>query len=762
LFDGVDDYAVNNNLAAILAGDFSIGLYMKDFTVAGYFMSANGASSFLLWVNSSTVLLIGNATGWAQFTVNYSTAKHYLAVHNTALTGLARFQLYIDGVLQVPYTTAGSYLQPTNTGPFNIGRRTTGVSYTGIKAWDMSFYTGIKTYAQVIAHDRTGLVGGYYCSEEAGTIGYDWSGNGNHLTLTNITAATFHAADTSVNYSGPNELGNTSYGNNLLAITNDLTSATWIKTDLTATLDNSDLPSGVVGATGFVITEDTASAFRAISCSTAAGDVADTYTASAYLKAGTASLARIMVSDAASNGVGVNIDLSTGLLGNTTSLGTTWKILATSVSSIGSGWYRLIMTYSRPASSAGNASIAMLGTNSTVWSPGYVGTSKTIRVASPTITRTSTALPYSANASTTAFLSSIVIPRNEASPTLDCTGNTLGFAGPIMLPGVMEVPCITGDGVSASVNLGTPILPSTADFSATLYYYHLANNTTRQWVLTQWTSATANRFSIMANSNGGGGTAGALEVVWNGVSVNTLGAFVAATWHRIDIVRSGTNIVTTVTPIGGSASINTMPSVGTVLQVSTELLDKAGASFPNSGAIAGFAVTTSGKTYYPLFDQCGPGSSNTNRDFYIMCSDGTAVAVASGIINGTVSTMFAARCPYAQDWCINNGGGIAANGSFVPGKVASANDAAGNAKTLSVGKHGNPYSRLLQDYWNAPSLVNIGSTSADKYAPGYDVQNESVVDTRFRRTKTDGDDRYLAARTALTGTDKTNAQAYVA
>jgi len=56
-------------------------------------------------------------------------------------------------------------------------------------------------------YDTTNLLGAWWCEEESGTTGYDWSGNGRHLTLTNITQATFHAADTGVSYSDANVRG---------------------------------------------------------------------------------------------------------------------------------------------------------------------------------------------------------------------------------------------------------------------------------------------------------------------------------------------------------------------------------------------------------------------------------------------------------------------------------------------------------------------------------------------------------------------------
>ncbi len=164
------------------------------------------------------------------------------------------------------------------------------------------------------------------------------------------------------------------------------------------------------------------------------------------------------------------------------------------------------------------------------------------------------------------------------------------------------------------------------------------------------------------------------------------------------------------------------------------------------------SILLSDGTNLPLQD--GPGSSNTNRTCYNV--DGTGRHAT--LTNGTVATMWAGRLNTVRDWCLENGGGIAVNGAFIPGRIGSSLDAAGNAKTLAAGEHRNPFSRFDPNNWSAPSLVNIGSTASDAYAPSgmAGVQAESVADTRFASQK-----RYAAFRVAQTGADKTNAEDYV-
>jgi hypothetical protein len=335
---------------------------------------------------------------------------------------------------------------------------------------------------------------------------------------------------------------------------------------------------------------------------------------------------------------------------------------------------------------------------------------------------------------------SVVIPRNEADISQDAAGGALQFAGPVKLPGVMEVPCVMGDGTNAYVDAGAAYIPTTADFVITCKYQHVDASAFRT-VIAQGNESFALLTSISGN-----------------MQLFAAGAYrgselaISAGWHDIEITRVG-NLFTL--SLDGATTSATVAAA--IAAETTKLLRRWDSAWFSNGSIVDFRITTGGvTTTFPL--QEGPGSSNTNRNIHFVKSDGTGGVVTNAIVNGTVSNIWANRTNAVRDHCIENGGGIAANGAFVPGIPGSANDAAGNAKTLEAGKHGNPYSRLLQNHFSAPSLVNIGSTSADKYAPGYDVQAETTADTRARRTAASGDDRYLAFREALTGSELSNVE----
>jgi len=342
---------------------------------------------------------------------------------------------------------------------------------------------------------------------------------------------------------------------------------------------------------------------------------------------------------------------------------------------------------------------------------------------------------------------STVISRNESSPTLDCAGNALQYAGPIGLPATVDVPCITGDGAVVGVDLGSQIIPNSGDFSLSLNAYIPSSPSDYAIILAQvdgvaWASA----FSVFYYPGSskwrvsyGSYSTQAVDFVPNNNA-----------WNSLAMRKVGTNFYISV---NGAAELSFTCPASITANENTKLLYSTGGTF-SSARVSNLVVGT--KTF-PLQD--GPGTSNTNRDVAWYASNGTGGVIANAIVNGTVANIWANRTNVARDACIDNGGGIAANGAFVVGIPGSGNDAAGNAKTLAVGTHGNPYSRFVPNYWNAPALVQIGSDNTDKYAPTDTVQSESIADTRFRKA---GFVKYFATRTALTGTDKSNAEAYVA
>jgi len=119
--------------------------------------------------------------------------------------------IYINGVLD--FTTSATPIATFTAGApavVSVGCYGSGASnFLPGAVRDVRVYNTAKTAGEITAiynqsrtgsgtFDSTGLLAAYPCNEESGTTGYDISGNGRHLTLTNITEATFHATDTGV------------------------------------------------------------------------------------------------------------------------------------------------------------------------------------------------------------------------------------------------------------------------------------------------------------------------------------------------------------------------------------------------------------------------------------------------------------------------------------------------------------------------------------------------------------------------------------
>lgn len=166
-------------------------------------------------------------------------------------------------------------------------------------------------------------------------------------------------------------------------------------------------------------------------------------------------------------------------------------------------------------------------------------------------------------------------------------------------------------------------------------------------------------------------------------------------------------------------------------------------------------LTLSDGTQYTM--QEGPGSGNTNRTIYNVngsSNHGT-------LTNGTVAAIWGTRLAgTAKDWCVLYGGRIGAAGEFIPGRVSGSLAADGNAKTLTAGKHGNPFSRINLNpataaEFNGRSIPTASAVAADINAA------VTPAESAFRRTDTDGDDRFLIYESALTGSDLSNVENYV-
>jgi len=645
-------------------------------------------------------------------------------VFDGAVTGNAdRLKCYVNGS-QVSLTFTGTVPAsiPTHLNPFEIGRFSsiTPLPFSG-KGKDYLVEQAAWSDAEVLSLFNTHTIPAgksplafYRCEEESGTTGYNSLSNSNHLTLTNITQSTFHALDTGVQYSDANERGHT-IANNRLLYSQDFSNAAWSVYLSTKTTGITDPLGGTTAVSINITASDDADIAQNITLSSA------TYTLSVYARSATSKSFRLRYH----NGAWIHS-----------------SDIATTTS-----WARYSFTFTSSVASVAFAN-------------NVAGTSGVVEFAFAQLEVGSVATPYAGT--TTTALTGTIIPRSVASPTQDVAGNTLGVTGPVAKLATAEVRCVTGDGSAFYVDLGSALI--NAGSSISLYYYHATNNMTRKAILAQWASGQTGRITLTANDIYGSGVSGGLSFSINGNAADITSALTAATWHLITITNVGTLWTLSCTPVGGTTKTVTVTEAATpYLAVNTLLLDlSTGTHLYNDGRISDLRITTGGVTkYFPL--QGGPGTSNTNRDVHWVGSDGTGGVVSGAIVNGTVSNIWANYCPYVRDWCVENGGGIAANGAFIPGRIGTGLDAAGNAKTLVAGKHGNPYSRIAPGIFNMPSLVIRGVDSTDRLAPSTTYESlTTATDDAFNRIAADGSDRYFLTPAALTGADLTNADGYVA
>lgn len=289
--------------------------------------------------------------------------------------------------------------------------------------------------------------------------------------------------------------------------------------------------------------------------------------------------------------------------------------------------------------------------------------------------------------------SSVYIPKRLTDANA-ADGNALTVTGQSPYPANVEVPCITGDGTSVYAELGSQLLPATADFVASFAFFQSGAAT-----LGRVFSQNNNTCSLMNNTANGANTVpGAFTLFFGGLVVATV-AGVADGWTSVQISRTGSSISMSI----GSASASGTSSA--TLSGNTVFLRSNAFGQHSTGRIADFRITTGGiTTHFPL-------QEGTSRDLHFVRSDGTYGVVPNAIVNGTVSSIWANRCPNAQDWCVLNGGRIAASGAFVPGQISGSLAADGNAKTVVAGKFGNPFSRINFNPFAAAELngLNVGT-----------------------------------------------------
>ncbi len=739
LFDGVNDFATSGtrltsgSLSALSAFVWVKTTFSADSGIMSESLSTGSQNGWLLYTVGTTgqfrTLLSTNGSSFSKDYRSSAIINDGNWHHIGFVFDSGTLTIYVDGVVDAATAivdgatpTIFNTTAPFGVGAFNIGG--TPAAYLAGRTRDARVYTTAKTLAEVQAIyadgvDVVGLAGEYYCNEEAGTTAYDASGNARHLTLTNITPSTFHTADTGVTYNPNNEFGYLPIGTySGKSSSNWSVNSAWV---------------GDIALTGNFSVSARISAIANLSMFALQPTIVPT--GQLFSQAGSVGVQVVSSSSFTRWLNGANTTVSATITANSIiNYSRTGSTITISIDGISVSTFTLAGTlYVACWFSVSGSAIGVFPNGTQEIKTAYLGTD--------------------VNSST------LYVP-SLASGASAADGNALTATGQCPYPMSVAVPCIAGDGASVYANLGSSLIPANAHFDLELVYYHTTNNTTQRVLVSQWIAGNAGRFSLTANANG---IAGRFGVQIAGTLVGFVDGLTQNQWHRLRLSRSGNDYTLALTNINGVVTSSTFSNSASIFQTNTILLalDSAGAGAWTDGFLSDLKITSNGvTTYFPLQD--GAGTSNTNRDLAYVRDNGTYGVVTNAIVNGTVANIWANRCPlFAKDWCVNYGGAIAANGAFSAGQISGSLAANGTTKTLVEGNFGNPYSRLNLNPFSAAEYN--GRSIPTAYAVTNNL-NGTVTpsNTGFRRTATDGDDRFLIYKDTLTGADLTNIQAYTA
>ena len=321
---------------------------------------------------------------------------------------------------------------------------------------------------------------------------------------------------------------------------------------------------------------------------------------------------------------------------------------------------------------------------------------------------------------------SVYIPAT--SSTLAADGNALTHTGKCPQPGYAPQKCVKGDGTSVvvatqSINIGT------SDFTITFW----AKGTALAPRIAVYTSTFAIYFL---------GSAAISVYDYTTAGVVLTGNWENTSWHKVQVSRASGHISIAVDGVVNATNTSTSNFGTNTIQ----FFGFGGQCW--DGQISNASLSVGGVTYYwPLCE--GPGSGNTNRDIHYLKSDNTSGVLASAIVNGTVSTIWANATDYTSgvfNWPLRYGYTVNGSGVVVPALLSGATDAAGNAIGQAAGGWASGLQNINCLPYTNPLGVNIGlETSLDPTA-----DRKTTSSSKRRRRNTSGRyDRIGARATAM-------------
>lgn len=669
-------------------------------------------------------------TGSVPTPLSINTWSHIAFVRNGSSV-----RFYINGVFDAEATiTADPFYDATTPFTGGSGAPARNFKDIGVKQAALSDNDILAIYRR--EYDVSNFDAFYACEEEYGDIGLDSSGNGNHVTFRNASTfpgtGTFHVTSNILPFSRINEYGG-SYGLAITSITSGAWSAWWLSS-------NTLVGDGYVE---WVINSLTSTIVLGLS----ANSELPTTNAHNDIDIGFAYAGGTTITKYISGSTTVeSVTLSVGDRMRFTRVGSTVTLYQNGVST-GVTW--TLSGTIRAACALDSTSViaSIISFNGDV--PQTYNSLNTNIIISP-------------------------IQRNPQIPTQDIYGNTIHYIGPCPHDAIVEPTCFTGNGTNAYVDLGSSLL--TNDFERLELLFKPTTSGTMALV-SQGKSvpSSADFIAIIANYTGTAGSATNMSLrVRSSASDNLIlqlgtGTLTIGGWHKVILTKNGTTFTLAVenftTGEKRQSSGSVVYDIDTLTGSTTLGIKLAGTNFPLNGSISSFQLTSNDIIkYVPLQD--GPGSGADNRDIAWWATDGTGDIINNAINNGTVSNIWANRCQYAKDYAVANGAYLDGNEVIIPVNPVTSLSVNDDTPNMAAKKHRSPYSRLNRNQYLAAELNGVVSDTAVEYQES--VQDDSPVDSGFRRTRDDGDDRYFIAvtrvgytATGLSSTDKTIAEWYV-
>jgi hypothetical protein len=742
--DGTNDVATATYVAAgVITGTISFWLKNVDAVTSGIFAAVGHTTNRGFEVRSTNgadlqIWLATDATNYTRYTatVDISTAW----VHVAATFSGTTVKLYVNGVdtaltPTVTGTGFGGTIPTTNV--LQILKALVSNNYGNAYLKGIRFYSVAKSQAEITAirgqastpttYDTTGLIAWYNCDEECCSMLYDSSGNGRHAVIANastLPTGTFFVADATLPFNLMNEYGG-SFGRTMLKNAAGTWNAGWLSSN-TLTGDGyvEFIVDALVTTLAFGLTAD--STFPAT-------NIHNTIDFGVAYASG--STIQLYENGAAAT---PNVTLAIGDRIRIRRTGTVMTVEQNGVT---------VATFASASPASNTPLYAVMTANATT--------------ATPDITSFNGSEPLTGLTQTVNMYRHIV-PRSLSTPAQDVLGNTVNFTGQCPHYATSEPSCVTGNATDVNVNFGSALIPASADFLIELIFKADTGAGAVWPLISQHDNVAAGRWRIAH-------TATVMQfTIAAGVVATATTDITAGNWYSVSLARVGNDYTLIVMKLGmpNSRVIGTGTSATALLTATNTrlLVDGTGTNF-SADSIVDLKITTGGVTKtFPLQD--GKGTDETNRDISWFGSDGSGGVIADAIVNGTVATIRGTTCPYAKDYAIASGAYINANNEVICAKSATL-AADGTALNRPAGKHSSPWSKLNRNPFSAAGLNGaVADTGVDVAEV---VQDDSPVDSNYRRTKSNGDDRYLIAGTrsgytltGLSGSEKANLERYVA